>query len=378
MSCRNRYRPASLRTPFTTEWLVRVCLVTWLWLGTLAAGCAKPATEASGSVSLVESVTLAVPATASDLRGTAPARAGSGAFAALTNAGRGGGIAVFDSSGRFLAELTAQGRGPGEFSDLVSVGFGPGDTVWAVERTRAQAFAPVPSLRFVRTVDFGAAASSEVTPYGFLARGSFGSSGPQPPALRGWDGSIVVTFAPPSSASGEEAPMGPVTALSADTVWFGHGQRYELWRLSASGKSGSRIRRALDWFPPDARYAGALNVVRPPARLQFLRVDDDGRLLVLSRRAHREWTPMAPRAQQSSGPVEARGRGSLAEMNRLFEYVLEIFSADGALVASLDLDDGMQGLVDGATVYQVAADSMGLISLRLWGIRVSDSAVAPR
>lgn len=354
--------------------------ITYLTAGMLAVvGCAEPVMTPTGSVELVESITLRVPVSASDLQGAAPSRSAAGFYAAQTLAGRGGGIAVFDSAGAFVAELKAQGRGPGEFSDLRSVGFGPGDTLWAVEMTRAQAFSPPPELRFVRVVDFGTVTQSSVTPRGFLARGVFTGEGIQVPALRDWDGQVIARFTLPDEIASIEGQMGPVTLSRDGSLWFGHGERYELVRIDARGGDARWIRRAVDWFPPDKKYEGALNVVRPPARLQMLATDGEDRVLAVSRRAHPNWAPMnggsarVERQRSGSAPAEAaRARPSLADWGKLFEFVLEVFDANGQLVATRVLDDGMQGLVDGTHAYQVVADSVGLISLRIWNIRVSE------
>lgn len=361
---------------------MRGTFITCGTAGMLAlAGCSEPVTTPTGAVDLVESVTLTAPAGSADLQGSAPARSAAGYYAARTFAGRGGGIAVFDSAGDFVVELKAQGRGPGEFSDLQGVGFGPGDTLWAVERTRAHAFSPPPQLQCVRVVDFGSVTQSGVTTRGFLARGVFTGEGIQAPALRDWDGRVLARFTLPNEIASVEAQMGPVTLARDGSLWFGHGARYELVRIDARGGDVRWVRRVVDWFPPDRKYEGALNVVRPPARLQMLATDGEDRLLVVSRRAHPNWTPMnsgpatVERKSTQPAPAEAaRARPSLADWGKLFEFVLEIFDANGQLVATRVLDDGMQGLVDGTQVYQVVADSVGVISLRLWNIRVSDGS----
>src|SRR5690606_5228321 len=166
-------------------------------------------------------------------------------------------------------------------------------------------------------------------------------------------------------------------------LWFGHGERYELVRIDARGGDARWIRREVDWFPPDKKYEGALNVVRPPARLQMLATDAEDRVLVVSRRSHPNWAPMnggaavVERKRGESAPVEAaRARPSLADWGKLFEFVLEIFDANGQLVATRVLDDGMQGLVGGTHVYQLVTDSLGFISLRIWNIRVSEGSAS--
>lgn len=365
---------------------MRLGVFTLIMVGTLSAACTEPPMVATGSVELTPSVTLRVPTDASDLQGSEPARSASGFYAAQTLAGRGGGIAVFDSTGTFVLELKAQGRGPGEFSDLQSVGFGPGDTLWAVESARAHAFAPPPSLAFVRTVSFGAATNSVVTPQGFLTRGLFTGEGIQAPALRDWDGQVIARFPLPREVAKMEAQMGPVALARDGALWFGHGERYEIARFGPDGGEPRWIRRDVDWFPPDKGYEGALNVVRPPARLQMLATDSQGRVLVVSRRAHRGWAPMGSRSgsdkverkRSESAPAEAAvARPSLADWGKLFEFVLEVFSAEGTLLATKVLDDDMHGLLDGSTVYQLVTDEAGLISLKLWTLRVTEGPAAP-
>lgn len=366
---------------------MRNSLYTLVVLGTLSAACAEQEVVPTGSLELRPSVTLSVPTDASDLEGTAPARSSAGFYAAQTLAGRGGGIAVFDSTGTLIRELNAQGRGPGEFTDVQSVGFGPGDTLWVVEITRAHAFTPAPDLQFVRMVNFESATSSTVTPRGFLSRGLFTGEGIQAPSLRDWDGRVVARFTLPSEIAKMEAQMGPVALAADGALWFGHGERYEVGRFAAEGGDPRWIKRELAWFPPDEGYKGALNVVRPPARLQTLAADADGRVLVLSRRAHPNWAPMGggtggpervERQRSGSAAAEAAAaRPSLADWGKLFEFVLEVFSADGRLLASHVLDDGMQGFMDGSNVYQVLADESGHISIRLWSVRVSEGGSTP-
>lgn len=364
---------------------MRNSLYTLVVVGTLSTACAEKEVVPTGTLELRPSVTLSVPTDASDLEGTAPARSAAGYYAAQTLAGRGGGVAVFDSTGTLIAELKAQGRGPGEFSDVQAVGFGPGDTLWVVEFTRAHAFTPAPDLQFVRMVNFGAATSSVVTPRGFLSRGLFTGEGIQAPTLRDWDGSVVARFTLPSEIAKLEAQMGPVALAADGALWFGHGERYEVGRFAAEGGDPMWIKRELDWFPPDQEYKGALNVVRPPARLQTLATDADGRILVMSRRAHRNWAPMGSRAgadkaerKLRESPAEvAAVRPSLADWGKLFEFVVEVFSADGRLLASRVLDDGIQGFMDGSNVYQLLTDDSGHISIKLWTVRVEEGGSTP-
>lgn len=350
---------------------MRSTCFTFAALGTLVAtACAEPPGAAEGELELTPVVTLSLPDSTSDLLGETPARAASGTYAARTLAGRGGGIAVFDSAGGFIRELKAQGRGPGEFSDLRAVGFGPGDTLWAVEGAQAHAFAPPPDLRFVRTVAFGSAASVAVTQEGFVGRGIFTTSGLVPPNLRNWDGEVVATFPPPGDITKVEAQMGPVTPANPGTMWFGHGERYELALIAAGGAVRQRIRRDLEWFPPDVEYTGPLNVTRPPARLDALATDATGRLFVLSRRAHPDWAPTVAAGPRSAEPSARRSGAAPGGFAALFEYVLEVFAPDGRLIASRVFDDGMRGILNGSLLSQVLEDESGRVSLRVWRVRV--------
>jgi hypothetical protein len=64
---------------------------------------------------------------------------------AFPNANR---ILVFAPDGKFLRQLGASGRGPGEFTRIAALTFGPGDTLYAWDQGRLAVFAP--NLAFVR------------------------------------------------------------------------------------------------------------------------------------------------------------------------------------------------------------------------------------
>ena len=85
----------------------------------------------------------------------------------------------------------------------------------------------------------------------------------------------------------------------------------------------------------------------------------------------------AERKLRESPAEVAAVRPSLADWGKLFEFVVEVFSADGRLLASRVLDDGIQGFMDGSNVYQLLTDDSGHISIKLWTVRVEEGGSTP-
>lgn len=343
-----------------------VARVTVATLAGLAA-CGDRSATPSAEIALTEVVQLQRPSDETDLWMHVPARSGSW-YATLTMAPPGRGVAVFDAAGAFVRELRAQGRGPGEFDGLHSVGFGPGDSLWAVEMFRAHLFTPPPALEFVRTITFAQPTSGRVSPHGFLSRAIYTSNdGMLAPSLRDWDGTVRARFGPSGKVDDIDAEMGQLALIDASRAWKADGKSYALTLLNAAGAVLHRHERTVDWFPPNVPISGAFNAVRPPARIADLSVGADGRIWVLIRRAHPDWKPTAPAGGPPVAPISPRGLPSASSSNALFEVVLEVIDPDsGRLLASHVLPGSYRGFVDGQHITEVLDDDDGHITLRIW------------
>lgn len=332
----------------------------------LVAACGDGSRAPVIDITLEEVLRLERPSDETDLWPAVPAR-GLGWYAALTMAPPGRGVAVFDSLGGFLRELRAQGRGPGEFDGLQAVGFGPGDSLWAVEMFRAHLFSPPPELSFVRTVTFAQPTSGRVTPLGFLSRAVFTSEGILPPGLREWDGTLRARFGPSGSVQNVDAEMGPLYPLDVSQAWKAHGQNYELLLVDSSGAVRQRLSRSLAWFPPNEPVRGAYNDVRPPSRIADLSVGTGGNLQVLIRRAHPDWQPSASGTASAPIAVRSMRAPSAASLNALFEMVLDVLDpASGALLGSRVLPASYRGFIDAQHLAEVVDDEDGHISIGIW------------
>lgn len=323
--------------------------------------------EGSGGthIELTERLRLARPSDDTDLRGQVPA-SGERWIAAVTMAG----VAVFDSSGAFVRELNAQGRGPGEFTQVQAAGFSAGDSLWALELFRAHLFTPPPELRFVRTVTFSEPVRGKVTASGFLSRGVMMSGdGLLPPNLRGWDGTRRAAFGPSGSVSDVEAEMGPLMLMDSTRAWRASGKSYALTLVDTTGQTLRTLSRTVEWFPPDEPFRGSFQEAKPPSRIADLTVGPDGALWILIRRAHPDWKPAGTATTERAAPVAiATNRlPAASDLNALFEVVLEVLDPDtGALLASRTLPGSYRGFVDNRHLAEILDDEDGHVEIRLW------------
>lgn len=331
------------------------------------AACGDQSGAPALDVALREVARLDRPSDETDLRPSVPSRTAAW-YATLTMAPPGGGVAVFDGAGAFVKELRAQGRGPGEFDGVVSAGFGPGDSLWAVDMFRAHLFTPPPALEFVRTITFTQPISGRISPHGFLSLPVFTSSdGMLAPNLRDWDGTIRARFGPSGEVNDIDAAMGQVALIDASRAWKANGKAYELTLFNAAGAVLQRYERTVDWFPANVPITGAFNAVRPPARIADLSVGADGRIWVLIRRAHPDWKPTAPAGGPQLAPMRPGGLPSASSFNDLFETVLEVLDQDsGRLLASRVLPGSYRGFVDGQHIAEIFDDDDGHITLKVW------------
>lgn len=82
-----------------------------------------------------------------DLLGRPPALSARGFIAVQLLEPPSGGVAVYDAYGAFLKRVARPGGGPGEVRNVLSSGFGPGDTLRVLDQSvKLHAFTPPPDL----------------------------------------------------------------------------------------------------------------------------------------------------------------------------------------------------------------------------------------
>lgn len=277
-------------------------------------------------------------------------------------------LAFYDSSGRLAAVDGRRGRGPGEFSRINGVAFGPGDSLYVGDSDNRRLSILSPSDHHVvrAVLATGADASFRGMPGGRLTapvmiarpegRTSFGYQ--RVP----WDGSPAVMYG--SSIPFDRA--GSAGATSDGKLWIADRLTYEL-ALFDGPREVRRVRRDVDWFPRDTSPMTAppwMGKGRP--FISGISVDSAGRLWVLIKRKNPRYTGAGPALKPGVPP---RGFPPLAE---IFEAVLEVLdSKTGALIDSKILPGDVLGFVSPERLYQrTDADSSGNIKLQIWNVRL--------
>lgn len=303
-----------------------------------------------------------------DLAFGSPAIASTGLIVSPLNLPPSGAVGVFDSTGRFLQRIGRAGGGPGEFRDVQSVGFGPGDSLWVVDRMfAAHLFTPLPAGEYVRTVRLERANTGRVTPYGFLSAGVVTNTGFGAPHLATWDGTLRAEFGATAPAADMDDRMGAPALRDSAHAWVGYAKRYVIELLGTDGQVHQRIERDLPWFPLDTTKAAPWDG-RPMTMIHSMQVDRDGLLWVLVRRANANWKPPAPRAG-GPAPIEARSVLSI-QLADVFEGTIEVLDPrDGRLVATMEVGGGVLGFIAPDLMYEIEQDELGHVRTHL--VRIS-------
>lgn len=345
-----------------------------------AMGCAGGEREAAGSIDVGNGMVLSS-VDSVDLLSHPPSIASSGIIAALQDAPPSGAIAMFDAEGRYRYSFGRSGRGPGEISRILSFGFGPADSLWIIDGLyQAKVFTPPPEHRYVRTVQFDApVAQSLVTARGVLTAPLMFNTTWRPPTLLDWNGKTRVRFGASRTAPDAEQFMGPVAVVDSTRVWAARSHEYAIELVDSSGRIVRRIGRTVDWFPPNSGPAGPPWSSRPQPAVTDITTDAEGRIWLLFRRAHRNWTPRTIQGQRRNGPISVRSLPGASEVAEMFEGVIEVLDANtGALIASREVSGNVMGFVDGAAgvryIRELRELPDGRSELRLARIRLRQYA----
>ena len=308
-----------------------------------------------------------------DLASFAPTIAKSGHVAVRLVSPPSGGVGIYDSTGRLVHVMRGAGGGPGELRDVNEIGFGPGDSLWVVDRMRAlHVYAPAPTFAYVRTVQAERPLGGTVTSFGILSPALVWYPKLLPPELIGWDGKVRTRFGGDRPISESEERMGAVLLVDSAHMWTAHGNAYVLNLMHSDGTSKRQITRNVDWFPPGRVTTGYPWQVPPRPRITSISVDSDGLLWVLTRRAHRQWRADSTFGS-AKGPISINALPSRHASAAFFETVIDVLDPQtGDLIATTIVPGTYGEFVQPGVVYDVREDNDGLVRLAL--VRVSLSS----
>ncbi len=305
-----------------------------------------------------------------DLLGRRPALSAQGFIAVQLMEPPSGGVAVYDSAGGLIKRVTRPGGGPGEVRNVLSAGFGPGDTLWVLDQyVKLHVFTPPPDLSFVRTVSLARPVEASITQAGIVVPGLRRNNKYSPPELRGWDGSVQAQFGSTAGLAPEQIHMGAVHLVDSSRLWSASTELYAIDELGWNGAGGRRITRNVEWFSDATRSTRMPWEERPSPRIVSITEDTEGRLWVLVRRAHRDWQPDMTLSSTSNRPLALNKVPSWFEVSRFFESVVEVFDAEsGMLLATRTLDGTVFSFVSPGVLCAVNETANGSVSLHLLSV----------
>lgn len=277
-----------------------------------------------------------------------------------------GGLALFDSTGRYLRRIGAPGQGPGEFGRVEGVGFGAGDSLWVVDGLRRlQIFTPPPEVHHVRTVQterfFG---GGEVTPYGLLSAAVWTSEGIHPPTLFDSEGAVKQRYGASRDWSDDtSAPVRVPVLRDSVSVWAAMFSGYALELLSADGSVLQHLAPEHPWFPPGMPRVRSMTAPPPPA-IRDLSVDSTGHLWILLRRPTAAWTPPA---LPSGGPWTPQELArAMPNPHANFEGLLEALDPQtDRILSSFPVTAGSLGFVGRDLLWELEQDDDGFVTIIL-------------
>jgi hypothetical protein len=256
---------------------------------------------------------------------------------------------VFDASGKFVGDLTREGRGPGEVTRPTHVRVGRGDTLYVFERTGVLVLSP--AFGHVRRVgipggasDAAVLATGEVVINALLPTRQF--AGGNLHAFRP-DGTHEASFGPPPDSLAA-TPFHAIAPGRHEGVWSVPAGTYRITRFDVNGRTIQELTRTAEWFVQREPE-------EPRALVIAIREDSDGRLWVASRVKRDDW-----RRHKPAGVADGEGRLSSAGLHELFDTMLEIVDpAAGRLIVAQRVPGLLVGLFEHGHLALYSEDSEG-------------------
>lgn len=277
---------------------------------------------------------------------------------------------VFDASGKFIRQVGALGRGPGEF--VRASGLTPivGDSMLIIDNAQLRATVVSPSFRMGRTIALPTEAFSLVPvrwPTNAWIVGDLST-----PASAGWAlhrGAVTTSafelHASFGSSSGELRLDPPATwetiAVARDgRVWTSPHYTYRLTMRTADGLPIRTLNRDAPWFVANASRVLGNRTTPPSCRVVAIREDADGLLWVFASVPAENW-----RDAWAKTPPPPLGRGELRSnmiaVEKLWKTVVEVIDPRSTrVVARADLDEWVFAALPGRKAVGRRIDAEGV------------------
>jgi hypothetical protein len=273
------------------------------------------------------------------------------------------GFSVFDASGAFLQRHGRRGNGPGEYQLLTHLQVDrSGDVrVWDPGNVRLSVLGN--DLRFKTSVVF----SHPVARLLFDGTQYFAFANIRTPERAGYplhivsaEGRLVRSFGSDGQGYRSDRPDAyrREIALSPDgNMWSARYTEYVLEKWDSAGSAVERLERVVPWFPPRRSGQSSRFADRgpPDPRLHAIRVDSDGRLLVLSWVADEKWQEGLETVRGLYGRQEVVV--PKAARSKYWDTIIEIIDpTQRRVLAAARFDEAFFGFADPRHVYTYRED----------------------
>lgn len=285
----------------------------------------------------------------------------------------GSSINVYGATGEYITTIGRPGSGPGEYRAISSVAFSAGDSVnvFDMALTRQSLYSPTLEYLHSRILDVPPSSRAVLLPENQLviaAAVPTADLAGLPLHLLDETGRRIRSFGAANPIFDVRTTSGlRFVANAGDTaVWVAHWNRYrlELWSV---GEGENRpllvFDRDVPWFPPGIEDKESVDL--PPAtRVVDLRVDDGGRLLVLTRVADDRWREA----------VEMKGREkSVIDRHGYFDTILEVIDpSSGSLIAAERFPYMLGSFIADNMVSAVISDSSYIPYVKVWRVQLHE------
>ncbi|MEZ4425149.1 MAG: 6-bladed beta-propeller [Gemmatimonadota bacterium] len=247
-------------------------------------------------------------------------------------------VFVFDAQGEFLTGVGRQGRGPGEFSDIIALGVGAADSVVLFDRGNLRMIVLDPTYRVAREeplpfvpeknalLGVAGGAMLVATASGFRTGDVAGVS------LIGSRGEVMWTAPDRTYSSGGYVRGVDFAPSTAGHAWVLNNPDYTLRRIDL--RTGASIGATLELAGPD--WASFTRGGGPPSFGLGVGEDATNRVWTIIRMPQE----VSPRPLPPDAPYPTEGPAGI------FDLVIEVVDASrGAVIAQSRLDDFPGGLL---------------------------------
>jgi len=166
--------------------------------------------------------------------------------------------------------------------------------------------------------------------------------------------------------SPEEGLWREIYVQPPDALWVAHRTRYQVDVWTTDGHHVSSLRRPADWFPPHDGIYEPVSPENPPLpRIVDLKLDREGLLWVMVRRASGGWADSIVPAGQGANPEI--GTHVIEDINTAYDTVIEVFDPDTrSLLASSHVNDALVRFVGEDLAVSYAEDAAATPQLKFW------------